>query len=205
MEWISIAVLAFSVVAAAVTIGVYFRTGVPPLPTSPFVLGPLLVLVERVPRRRVVDLGGGYGTLVLAVAERCPRAEVVGYEISPIPFLISWVRVRLSRLPNVAVRFGDAFAAELDGVDLVLCYLTREPMARLGTKLGRELSAGAELICHTFALPGWEPQETIRAQDLYHTPVYRYIRPQQTGGPVRHPWMERPARPGAAPSGLLEP
>jgi SAM-dependent methyltransferase len=204
MGWLSIVVLVVSIAAAAATIGFYVATGVPALPTSPLVLGPLLVLVDRVPRRRVVDLGSGFGTLVLAVARRCPRSGVIGYEISPVPFLVSRLRIWLARLPNASVRYGDYFGAQLDGVDLVLCYLAHKPMPRLRDKLTKQLPPGAELICHTFAVPGWTPLETIRAPDLYHTPIYRYVRPAPAQEPVRHPWMEAPPRPEVRPSGRIE-
>jgi hypothetical protein len=157
-----------------------------------------------VPRREVVDLGSGYGTLVLAVARAFPRTSVVGYEVSPLPWLVSKVRLWFARLPNASVRFGNLHDADLSTTDLVLCYLARAPMRRLREKLERELPAGGEVISHTFAIPGWEPRETLRATDLYLTPVYRYARPQPPSKPLRHPWMERPRRAGVSPAGLLD-
>ena len=204
MGWVSVGVLLIALAAGVATVAVYAATGVPALPTSPRVLGPLLVLVDRMPRRRVVDLGSGYGTLVLAVAQRCPRAVVTGYEVSPVPYLISKLRVWLARLPNASIRYGNCFDVQLDQVDLALCYLTRKPMARLREKLEVELSLGAELICHTFAVPDWEPIEFIQAKDLYHTRVYRYARPQEARPSARHPWMDPPARSETKRPGLLE-
>lgn len=207
VDWISAAAITLALLGAGATIGAYVWTGVPALPTSPRVLGAVLAMVDRAPRRRVVDLGSGYGTLVIAVARRCPRASVIGYEVSPVPYLLGRLRLAVAGLPNASLRFANLFSADLREIDLALSYLTREPMVRLKEKLEEELAPGAELICHTFALPGWEPLETVRAEDMYRTPVYRYVRPRAESSSPRHPWFEPPQkeRPGPLPPKLLGP
>jgi SAM-dependent methyltransferase len=204
MGWLSILILGAAVLAAASVIAAGLLTGVMALPTSPRVLGQVLSLVERQPRRQIVDLGSGYGTLVLAAARRCPRAVVLGYEVSPVPYLVSKLRLALAGLPNAQIRFGNYFDADLSTADLVLCYLARRPMRRLREKLESELPLGAEVVGHTFSIPGWTPVQTLTAPDLYHTPVYRYLRPQPLRAALRHPWMERPLRNGVKAAGMLE-
>jgi hypothetical protein len=49
-------------------------------------------------------------------------------------------------------------------------------MAELEPRLRNELPAGALVVSHTFAIRGWEPTATAHADDLYRTPVYRYVR-----------------------------
>src|SRR5262249_33298309 len=105
LRMLSFVVLTLALLGALVTAGGYAITRLPSLPPSPAVLARVLELVDRVPRREVVDFGSGYGTLVLAVARRCPRASVTGYEVSPIPFLISRLRLAFARLPNARIRF----------------------------------------------------------------------------------------------------
>ena len=46
-------------------------------------------------------------------------------------------------------------------------------MSRLRAKFEAELPPGAVVLTHTFAVPGWVPETSIRAPDLYRTLVYR--------------------------------
>jgi hypothetical protein len=48
-------------------------------------------------------------------------------------------------------------------------------MSRLGPKLEQELAGGGVVLSSTFALPGREAEEVVRLNDLYRTPVYRYL------------------------------
>lgn len=53
-----------------------------------------------------------------------------------------------------------------------MCYFYPGAMARLAPKLTAEFAPGGTVLSHTFALPGWCPQRTAIAGDLYRTPVY---------------------------------
>jgi hypothetical protein len=60
----------------------------------------------------------------------------------------------------------------LDDASLAVCYLFTGAMQRLSERL----PASVVVITSTFALPGRTPAQTLRADDLYRTPVYRYER-----------------------------
>ncbi len=150
------------------------RTGISPMPTAPKVRRQLLSLVPPELEGTVLELGSGWGTLAFALADRCPRAQVVAYERSPLPYAFSRLRQRLAPRSNLRLVRGDFFQASFAGASLVVCYLFPGAMTRLAPKLLAELPPGARIVSSTFALRGWTPLRTLVVDDLYRTPVYLY-------------------------------
>ncbi len=161
------------------------KTGISPMPTSAKVRRQLLALVPAELEGPVLELGAGWGTLAFALADRCPRAQVVAFELSPLPYAFCRLRQRLAPRPNLRLVREDFFAASFAGASAVVCYLFPGAMGRLAPKLRAELPAGACILSHTFALRGWQPLRTIVVGDLYRTPIYLYAAP----GPAS---LERP-------------
>lgn len=153
------------------------RTGISPMPTLGKVRRQLLPLLPPELEGTVLELGAGWGTLAFALADRCPRARVVAFELSPLPFAFCWLRQRLAPRPNLELRRQDFFRASFTGASVVVCYLFPGGMTRLGPKLLAELSPGARVLSHTFALRGWKPLRTLVVDDLYRTPIYLYELP----------------------------
>lgn len=166
--------------AVAALLSIFWSTlslGISPMPTLPKVTTEVLAIVPEPLEGEVHELGAGWGTLAWAVAARHPKAQVIAWERSPVPFLFLWLRLRLQPRPNVTLRFANFLAADLSRAQLVIAYLWTGGMAALAPKFEAELPAGACVISHTFAWRGKTPELTRRAGDLYQTPVYRYRRP----------------------------
>lgn len=174
MVLVELIVLAIACLALASIFWSTLRLGISPMPTTAKVKREVLALVAPELEGEVHELGAGWGTLAFALAARCPRAKVIGWERSPFPFLFCRLRLLVQRRPNLTVRFADFHHADLKGARLVITYLWTGAMARLGPKFEAELPDGAEVISHTFAWRGKEPIETRITSDLYRTPVYRY-------------------------------
>jgi len=156
----------------SILVGV-LRTGISPMPSSQGAIKQLLAFVPE-GDGPIFELGSGWGRLALLLARAHPKREVVCYELSTIPWLFSVLRARLSGAPNLAMRRGDFFQADLSGAQVVVCYLYPGGMTRLQPKLESELGAGAVVLSNTFAVPGWEPEQVVKLDDLYRTPVYCY-------------------------------
>jgi hypothetical protein len=151
---------------AALSLVVFSKVaGITPTPTSPKVRRALFELLPDVDGP-VYELGAGWGGLSGALARRYDR--VIGYELSPVPWLIAWARSL--RHHNVAVRLGNFWKKDLGGAALVVCYLYPGAMTRLPTHLPK----GTLVVTHTFRIPGLTPLRTGRADDLYKTPTYLY-------------------------------
>jgi len=150
------------------------RTGISPMPTLGRVRSQLLPFVEPEHEGTILELGAGWGTLAFALADRCPKAQVIAYELSPLPWAFCWLRQRLAPRPNLELRRQDFFRASFSGASLVVCYLFPGAMSRLAPKLLAELAPRTPVLSHTFALRGWTPVHTILVDDLYRTPIYLY-------------------------------
>ena len=155
------------------------RTGISPVPTTPRVAETLLAMAPEIPPGTVYELGSGWGNLALALARRFPDRPVVAYELSPLPWLVSRLWLRLFPQPNLTLRRADFFKARLDQAALVVCYLYPGAMGRLAPKLERELAAGALVLSSCFAVPGWLPEASRRAGDQYGTKVFLYRMPPE--------------------------
>jgi SAM-dependent methyltransferase len=158
------------------------RTGISPMPTSGRVRQQLLALLPGGLEGTVLELGSGWGTLAFALADACPRAQVVAFELSPLPYAFSRVRQWVRPRGNLRLVRRDFFHASFAEASLVVCYLFPEAMRRLAPKLAQELPRGAFILSHTFALRGWTPRRTTVAGDLYRTPVYLYAAPGPSPG-----------------------
>lgn len=161
--------------AAAVSIVVCsLRVGIVPMPSSLRAGNAMLDAVGASPAGTIVDLGSGWGTLALRFARRHPGCRVVGYELSPVPWAVSWLLKHLLRLHNLSFVRGDFLQVELPERAVLLCYLFPAGMQALATKLQAEGCRPALLVSNTFALPAREPDAVIRLDDLYRTPIYVY-------------------------------
>lgn len=155
-----------------------WRNETPPMPTSPRVADALLGSIGHLPAGSTIyELGSGWGTLARPLARRFPHCRVMAIENSPLPIMVSRLVNRLHPCPNLSHRRADFYDLSLEPADMIVCYLCTGAMRRLREKFNRELRPGSRVITHTFSVPGWIPEQTIRAGDLYRTPIYHYHQP----------------------------
>ncbi len=180
MAEIAVLVLALAAIAS---VGAHtLLTGAPPTPTSPIVRRVVLDLVPAHLTGTVLDMGSGFGGLARRLARHCPQAQVVGYERSPLPWLISRLWQMLRPLPNLRLIRGDFRGAPLESASLIVCYLIGPIMTDLAPELAARLAPGALAVCNTFALPGWRAIDSRVADDLYLSPVFLYRMPDSLPG-----------------------
>jgi len=194
--------LSLVVLAAGGVLLTTLRTGTPPMPTSPVVLATVVAAVrvardlpadvdpsEAASRRPLLlDGGSGWGTLLVTLSQAFPDFRIEGIERSPVPCLFSRLRLAVSRglrrlrrtrahreaersAGTPRVRCGDLFTARLEDADILLVYLSGQHMERLARD---SATLPPVVVSIAFALPGHTPTATLRAPDIYRTPVYVY-------------------------------
>jgi SAM-dependent methyltransferase len=119
----------------------------------------LAELLAAGPNVRVLDLGCGFGGLLLQLAARRPEAELEGVEIAPLPALIAWLRSRRPR--SCRVRRADFWRLSLREYDLVYAFLSPAAMPALWEKVKAEMRPGTLFVSNSFAIPGVEPDRII--------------------------------------------
>lgn len=121
------------------------------------------VLIELTAATRpvaVLDLGCGTGTVLRALAQARPLAQLTGVERAPLPCLVAWLRARLSG-DRWRVRWGDLWSVDLSGQDVVYAYLSPAAMPRLWNKLSKEMLPGSLFVSFRFPVPGVTPTRVI--------------------------------------------
>lgn len=164
---------ALAAVAAIAVFAVVLQS--PPAPTSPKVRAAVLsAMPDDFPDGPIYELGSGWGGLAWALAARYPDRQVVGIELSPLPWLFARLRLMLKPAANLSFRRANLHRVPLTGAGAVVCYLQGGTMARLGAKLAAGLAPDSLVVAITFAVPGWIPAALIRADDMYKSPIYLY-------------------------------
>ncbi|MGZ5202629.1 MAG: SAM-dependent methyltransferase [Telluria sp.] len=137
-----------------------FRTQVPYYPSAPRLRPVVAGLVAETGAPRVIDIGSGFGGLVLDLARRRPNATVEGIELAPLPWLASYLRAMLSG-SRARFRRGDYAALDFGQYDLVFAYLSPAAMDALWRKARREMRPGSLLASYEFGIDGAPADRTV--------------------------------------------
>jgi hypothetical protein len=168
---LEITVVACFPLAVASIIWFSITTGIAPMPSLGRARRAIVEAAADAPAGPIAELGSGWGTLAIALARAYPARQVVGYEISWVPWLVSLLLKHSLRLQNLTLCRSDFLRADLAPFSLLSCYLFREGMHELAHKLSRNHCIPPVIISNTFALPWRRPDEVIRVEDLYRSRV----------------------------------
>lgn len=144
-----------------------WKTGIAPMPSSKYsreVMTQLLPIDPSI----CVDLGSGWGGMLLFLAKKYPHAQIIGYESSWIPYLYSKIVCRNS---NISIHCRDFLAVSHPKEAVFFCYLCPDGMRAISQKLSTEAQW---LVSHTFALPSYTPVMTYQMNDIYRSMLYVY-------------------------------
>lgn len=110
-----------------------------------------------------VDLGSGFGNVVLTVNDNYHLKNITGYEISPLPYLFS--KIRILNCKNIKINYQNMLQADLSKANIVFCYLWPELIQKIIPKLQRELPKGAILISPVFKAAHLDPVKILSASN----------------------------------------
>lgn len=178
MTFLGLAVAALLLLVLVSVVVATLFTGMSPMPSHArarkAMLEQVALLADSEPKLTLVDLGSGWGHLVVPLAQRFPQHQVVGYELSFFPWLLSWLLKKGLRLHNLTLYRKNFLKADLSAADVLLCYLVAPVMQQLAQHLEEMQPRPRWLISHFFRLPGWQPRQQLQLRDLYLSPIYVY-------------------------------
>ncbi len=155
----------------------YYRGG-PWAPTRLGKVQKMLSMAGTSPDDVVYDLGCGDGRFIVTAARQY-GARAVGIELDPLRFLWCQLLITILGLRNrVKVLYGDFFARDLSGADVVVCYLLQGTNEKLQAKFRQELKPETRIVSNTFTFPGLQ---LLRQDDSARLYLYRPLpRPAQS-------------------------
>lgn len=164
------AAVAFLVLTTLILTGYAAWRGAPWLPTPRRAIEAGFTALALQPDDVVVDIGAGDGRVLVAAAQR--GATAVGYELSPLFWVVAWLRTRASR-PRPVVKFADGLRADLSRVTVLFAFLRPPTTPRLAAVLARRTGhASLRVLSYAFPVPGMETVEVLRVPGC--APLYRY-------------------------------
>jgi SAM-dependent methyltransferase len=169
----------FLLTLIALTIVIWTQiNGISPMPTAPKVKRRLFGVLPKDIEGPIFELGCGFGTLMIPLSKRYSNNNVIGFETSPFPYLVSKMIALFH--PNMSVKWQNFYNISLDEAGLIVCYLYPGAMEKLEEKF-EELKPGTYFVTHTFSLPNTEPMRVYEVEDLYRTKIYLYQREKADG------------------------
>ena len=135
----------------------------------------LLPAAKTDPGFTFMDLGSGLGGVLTHLAKVRPDGLYAGVEAAPLPFLWSWLRIKLGGYRNCRVRWGSLWGCDLSQYDVVFAYLSPVPMEKLWHKARAEMRPGTLFISSTFAVPDQSPHETVQVDDLHRSTLLIWL------------------------------
>jgi predicted RNA methylase len=178
MQSVALACVTLCIVVPANAQDSTYTNRLAPYVSSPeHIVDRMLELAAIKPGETVYDLGAGDGRVVIAAAEKY-KAHAVGVEISPK--LVAEASARIDKLglaDNARVIQGDVLKTDLSRADVVIIYLVTSLNEKLRPRFEKFLKAGARVISHDFAVPGWKPTRTEKTADRHPHSIYVYEMP----------------------------
>lgn len=144
------------------------------MPSSKKAYQVMMQLVDETGTRPVIDLGSGWGNFVIRIAKRYPQRQIIGYELSFLPWLTSKLLMKILRLNNLTIHRQDFFNANFPKASVLVCYLFPEAMNKIKNKLLLEQPDVCFIISNNFALPSCQSYKVIHLDDFYKSPIYLY-------------------------------
>jgi SAM-dependent methyltransferase len=136
-----------------------YRTRVPYYPSTMPVWKAVAELLPAERPVRFIDIGSGFGGLVLHLAASSRTGSFQGIETAPLPWLVSWLRSVRTRAHFL---FGDYNRLNFADYDVVFAYLSPAAMPSLWEKAHSEMRPGSLLLSLEFEIAGIAPSFAIR-------------------------------------------
>jgi 16S rRNA A1518/A1519 N6-dimethyltransferase RsmA/KsgA/DIM1 with predicted DNA glycosylase/AP lyase activity len=169
-----ILLLTFVALAAVSILYSTIKLGISPMPSSKKAYHAMMELVDETGSGAIIDLGSGWGNFVIRIAKKNPQRQVIGYELSLLPWFITTLLKSILGLKNLTLHRQDFYKVELPAASVLVCYLFPRAMVKINNKLVLEQPNINFLISNNFALSSYHPYKTIALKDFYKSPVYLY-------------------------------
>ena len=144
-----------------------FVSGAGYQPTPRSTLETMFELSEPDEKKKVFDLGSGFGRIVIEVAERF-HSDSTGVEVDPMK--VWWSRRAIRKrgiVDRARIVRGNLMSADISKADVVYVFLWEGIMQRLREKALREMKPGSVVVSYYHRFDGWQPEREDRDKRVY--------------------------------------
>lgn len=167
-----IAVLLFLLIILSTVLTAYASwIGAPFLPTPRHIIKEILKEVDLKSGEKFYDLGSGTGR-ILIIAEKFFGANAIGFELSPIFYVISRLNLIFNNTKSSKIFLKNFYNQNISDADVIFAYLIPRSMNKLELKFKSELKKGTRIISYAFAIKNWEPQKILKKEGLPSVFIY---------------------------------
>ena len=164
-------IVGISVVFVYFTVSSGFMHSSPPVPSSGKVKEAMLedaaLSLAGKQGQLVMDLGSGWGSLLLPLAKKFPEHTFIGIEYGYIPYVVSCWRAR--KLKNLQFKREDFFKSDISKADIIFLFLLTSTMEKLSKKCIDEIKPGAIAYANRFPIQGKKPAKKVSFGSDYET------------------------------------
>ncbi len=112
---------------------------------------------------KIVDLGSGYGHLVIDLAKTFKNAEITGVELLWLPYLFS--RISAKRFKKTRIIKDDLYKHDLSDYNAIVFFLRKDH--HVDDKVKNEVKPGAIIVSNNFPLKNYQPKEVKEISDIF--------------------------------------
>ena len=146
-------------------------TRVPYYPTNRSTYAVLLAQLPHDKPFTFIDIGCGFGDLLLFLVRQRPSGLYTGVEIGILPFICAYLRALIFGRGRVKIRFQSMWKINLAEWEYVYAFLSPAPMTLLWSKAKKEMVRGSTFITNSFKTPEQADQE-LRINDQRKSVLY---------------------------------
>lgn len=129
----------------------------PWFPTKKQDLERLNKIADLKPGQKFLEVGCGDGRVCHYMAQKNPKAEIVGIELAILFYFISKIKSSFWRTKNCRISFGNALNKDFSEFDVIYVFgLTETVNEKLKTKLEKELRNDAMFVSYNFEMKSWK-------------------------------------------------
>ncbi len=104
------------------------------------------------------ELGTGTGKVSVEALEM--GAEITGYELSPLFYLISFIRLKIIKKP-FKLKFKNFLKEDISDAEIIYFFLMPKSIEKIKNKLVTELKPNTKIISYAFPIKEWVPIQKI--------------------------------------------
>lgn len=160
-----------SIVVAYFLFSSKFMHSSPPVPSSGKIKAAMIEDVAQILKQKnnqvVMDLGSGWGSLLLPLAKRFPHHHFVGIEYERVPYWVSQFRAR--KMKNITFLRQDFFDTDISKANIIFLFLLPREMKKLSIKCQKESPKGTLIYVNRFPMSDVKLYKEVSLGSKYET------------------------------------